>query len=81
MKKVTFSDKITIHNMVYWSFAYRNARKGKWEENARDRERFSRRIDKTSLILLPVLKNQILMMSASPTSSSTMPSSPVSRGP
>lgn len=33
-----------IHPMIQWSYAYQAARKGHWEECARDRERFSKRI-------------------------------------
>ena len=33
--------------MVAWSFAYRQARKGIWEQEARDRERFRHRINNT----------------------------------
>ncbi|KAM4015913.1 uncharacterized protein ACNLHF_002469 [Anomaloglossus baeobatrachus] len=43
-KKVRFSPKVTIHPIVTWSFAHRMARKGQWEEYARDRCRFQRRI-------------------------------------
>ncbi|XP_018330729.1 uncharacterized protein LOC108740769 [Agrilus planipennis] len=46
-KKVSFaSDKhlCKVHHMVKWSYAYQAARKGPWEECARDRERFMLRI-------------------------------------
>ena len=64
-KKVSFSDDIEIHTMIYWSFAYQSARKGKWEECARDRERFKRRINSSNAILMPVLKKQIFLISKS----------------
>ncbi|KAG8433995.1 hypothetical protein GDO86_012378 [Hymenochirus boettgeri] len=44
LKKVQFSPTVTVHPMVVWSYAYRKARKGPWEEYARDRCRFQRRI-------------------------------------
>ncbi|XP_044763074.1 uncharacterized protein LOC123320007 [Coccinella septempunctata] len=45
-KKVTFAEGpelCTVHLMVKWSFAYRKARKGLWEQFARDNERFKYR--------------------------------------
>lgn len=33
-----------VHQMVMWSYAYQSARKGPWEEYARDRARFKRRV-------------------------------------
>ncbi|KAJ6644042.1 Protein phosphatase 1 regulatory subunit 15A [Pseudolycoriella hygida] len=44
-RRVTFNLTPTVHTMVVWDYAYRAARKGKWEEAARDNARFSRRID------------------------------------
>ncbi|XP_044137614.1 protein phosphatase 1 regulatory subunit 15A-like [Bufo gargarizans] len=46
-KKVRFSPKVTVHPIITWSFAHRMARKGPWEEYARDRSRFQRRIAET----------------------------------
>lgn len=46
-KKVRFSPKVTVHPIITWSFAHRMARKGPWEEYARDRSRFQRRIMET----------------------------------
>ena len=41
--------------MVHWGFAYRQARRSHWEQDARDRQRFKRRIDTYySSILNPV---------------------------
>jgi len=34
-----------VHRMIMWSFAYRECRKGHWEQYSRDRARFQRRID------------------------------------
>ncbi|XP_028128079.1 uncharacterized protein LOC114324429 isoform X2 [Diabrotica virgifera virgifera] len=56
-KRVRFADNedlCEIHQMVQWSFAYRKARKGPWEEYARDRERFNKRISETERILAPI---------------------------
>ncbi|XP_053553101.1 uncharacterized protein LOC128644551 [Bombina bombina] len=43
-KRVSFSSTVVVHSMVAWDYAYRKARKGPWEEYARDRCRFQRRI-------------------------------------
>ncbi|KAH0816907.1 hypothetical protein GEV33_005885 [Tenebrio molitor] len=46
-KKVRFADDdklCEVHQMVMWSYAYQSARKGPWEEYARDRARFKRRV-------------------------------------
>ena len=45
MKSVKFDCKSpTVYMMCTWDFAYRNARRGHWEQIARDRKRFQRRI-------------------------------------
>ena len=45
-KRVTFNEtKNTFLNMHVWSFAYKEARKGPWEECARDRVRFKKKIE------------------------------------
>lgn len=57
-KKVRFAENeelCEIHPMVQWSFAYRNARKGPWEEYARDRHRFNKRIHDTGEVLSRIL--------------------------
>ncbi|XP_043915625.1 uncharacterized protein LOC122791766 [Protopterus annectens] len=46
-KKVRFSDEVKVHHMIAWDYAYRAARKGPWEQYARDRCRFQRRIKET----------------------------------
>ncbi|KAK6190162.1 hypothetical protein SNE40_002088 [Patella caerulea] len=58
-KKVHFADEdklVTVHRMYAWSFAYRACRRGPWEEYARDRERFHRRIQDVETIISPILK-------------------------
>ncbi|KAG9273554.1 protein phosphatase 1 regulatory subunit 15B-like [Astyanax mexicanus] len=47
VKKVKFSPVVQVHKMRAWSFAFQASRKGPWEEHARDRDRFQRRIMKT----------------------------------
>ncbi|KAL3842615.1 hypothetical protein ACJMK2_020608 [Sinanodonta woodiana] len=58
-RKVHFANDntlVTLHPMIAWSYAYATARKGPWEEYARDRDRFQRRIEETECILAPILK-------------------------
>ncbi|XP_014678225.1 PREDICTED: uncharacterized protein LOC106818026 [Priapulus caudatus] len=44
-KQVKFAKNLVkIHPIICWAHAYRAARKGPWEEYARDRSRFQRRI-------------------------------------
>lgn len=47
-KKVRFNLKPEIHVMHTWDFAYRAARKGDWQEIARDRDRFQQRIKRVA---------------------------------
>ncbi|XP_023664737.2 uncharacterized protein [Paramormyrops kingsleyae] len=44
IKKVRFSPVVHVHIMRAWSSALQASRKGQWEEMARDRDRFQRRI-------------------------------------
>lgn len=53
-KKVTFNLCPIVHEILAWKFAYCEARKGKWEEVGRDRERFSKRIRETESVLSPI---------------------------
>ena len=41
------SQLVKVQPMITWAFAYQAARKGPWEQCARDRERFSNRIKDT----------------------------------
>ncbi|ETE70286.1 Protein phosphatase 1 regulatory subunit 15A [Ophiophagus hannah] len=52
-KKVRFSPVVTVHSLVVWDYASRAARRGPWEEMARDRFRFHRRITQMAAILEP----------------------------
>lgn len=47
--------KNKIHNMVAWSYAYKQARKGQWEQVALDRFRFHQRIKKVNVVLEKIL--------------------------
>ncbi|XP_043938647.1 uncharacterized protein LOC122811115 [Protopterus annectens] len=51
LKQVRFSPVVHVHTMCAWSYALRAARKGPWEEMARDRERFQSRINESEKIL------------------------------
>ncbi|XP_069019023.1 protein phosphatase 1 regulatory subunit 15B [Embiotoca jacksoni] len=46
-KKVRFSPLVQVHVMRTWPFARQASRKGHWEEMARDRDRFRRRVGET----------------------------------
>ncbi|XP_031783868.1 uncharacterized protein LOC103317258 isoform X1 [Nasonia vitripennis] len=61
-KCVRFEEEPTIHLMYTWKFAHHEARCGKWEEAARDRERFRRRIAQTNEIIMPVLVKKLKEM-------------------
>ncbi|XP_074104808.1 uncharacterized protein LOC141531155 [Cotesia typhae] len=56
--KVRFDPKPLIHTMIKWNYAYRAARKGPWEEIARDRERFRNRINSTGRVINPILNTE-----------------------
>ncbi|XP_055029434.2 uncharacterized protein [Misgurnus anguillicaudatus] len=47
LKKVKFSPIVQVHKMRAWTFALQASRKGRWEELARDRDRFRKRINET----------------------------------
>ncbi|XP_018593383.2 protein phosphatase 1 regulatory subunit 15A-like [Scleropages formosus] len=55
-RKVRFSNVVKVHPLVTWSFASRAARDGScWQEIARDRARFKRRVDAVNEIISPCL--------------------------
>ncbi|XP_036372446.1 protein phosphatase 1 regulatory subunit 15A [Megalops cyprinoides] len=58
-KKVRFSDNVQLRPLVAWAFASRAARDGScWQEMARDRDRFRRRVQAASDIITPCLLPQ-----------------------
>lgn len=54
-RKVSFNLEPKTHIMHAWSYAYRAARCGEWEQFARDHERYRLRIHRLSYIINPVL--------------------------
>ncbi|XP_014227001.1 dentin sialophosphoprotein-like isoform X2 [Trichogramma pretiosum] len=53
--KVSFDLKPQVHLMIKWDFAYRKARPGPWEQAARDRGRFARRVSDSHKVLDKIL--------------------------
>ncbi|QIH04890.1 hypothetical protein [Dasineura jujubifolia toursvirus 2a] len=58
-KHVSFSEEKNIIILYTWQFASHSARIGKWEEVARDRERFRRRIHDIEILLEHILRDKI----------------------
>lgn len=56
--QVTFNLCPVVHEIRAWKYAYSEARKGKWEQMGRDRERFEKRINELKRILSPILSVQ-----------------------
>lgn len=54
-----------VHKIVAWDYAYRAARKGPWEEYARNRAHFRRKVDKLALVIEPCLVKKIAAGSTS----------------
>lgn len=53
--QVSFSPVVHVHVMRSWTFARQASRKGNWEEMARDRDRFQRRIEQAEASVGPCL--------------------------
>ena len=54
------ADLVHVHHMIDWSDAYQAARKGPWEQYARDRVRFQRRIAEVEKAISHVLVDHLL---------------------
>ncbi len=61
-RRVSFkpdSELCVVHHMFTWNYAYRSCRKGPWEQYARDRQHFRRRIDSVACVLRPCLEKKL----------------------
>uniref|UniRef100_A0A3B4BCX1 Protein DP71L n=1 Tax=Periophthalmus magnuspinnatus TaxID=409849 RepID=A0A3B4BCX1_9GOBI len=56
--QVRFSNEVKVHVMRSWRFAHEAARRGQWEESARDRDRFRRRIQEVDRTVGPILRQE-----------------------
>lgn len=54
------NELVEVHCIIAWEFAYRNARKGNWEQYSVDRERFKRRIESIAAVIEPCLKQKLV---------------------
>lgn len=53
---------VNVHYMFAWSYAYKQSRKSVWVEAACNRSHFQRRIETTSKILEPVLRQRLVLI-------------------
>lgn len=62
IKKVRFAENPSVRVMIVWEYASRSARRGEWEQAARDRARFQMRIERSKKILDPVLEVALCLL-------------------
>ena len=65
-KRVSFvegSKFVEVHCIVAWQYAYKSCRKGPWEQYARDRMHFRRKIESIAGIIEPCLAKKICHIS------------------
>lgn len=55
MKRVQFEERPIVHVLHVWNYASRAARRGEWEQIARDNVRFKLRIERLKDVIEPVL--------------------------
>lgn len=58
MKTVRFELVPKIHLLITYEFAYRQSRRGQWEQDARDRVRFQNRISQMEKILSDIFNKK-----------------------
>ena len=58
-KIVRFDENVSVRRLLVWPFAHHAARVGEWEMAARDRLRFTLRIERAAVILESVLLKKI----------------------
>lgn len=65
IKQVRFNNDVKVRYMCHWSYAYRNARRGTWIQEACDRARFQMKILRYAEIINPVLEHKLKVFHSS----------------